>query len=555
MVTRREFLKVSGAGVGLAASGALGLLPGRAGATTRAAARGLRLDALDLPAGVEHVVLLMMENRSFDHLLSWLPGADGVHDLVFPEYDASFPSSTDGLYYPNYPLAPDFQGCGYSDADHSWEGWLVEYNNGALNGFLQRPGTFSGTPGVTPATANTFPIGYYTNLDPDGTAKTQPDLPVLGALAQNYTVCDRYFAAIAAETFPNRFYQHAGQTDRDHNSFAPSSLATIWDQLWPFGVPGNTTGRPTGAYYFSDLPYLLLWQTTYAGYIHPYSDSVTNPPPGLGLTHPFPGPSFLDTVAAGNLANVTFVDPAFNGEGAGTSDDDHPLADLRLGERLIADVYHALHDAGYLDSTVLVVTFDEWGGFYDHVPPPTVIDTTNPANVDHSGNNRPTAYPGPNYPNYAQLGFRVPCIVVSSYAPAQVVGSPQSVGPFEHTSTLALIESLFGLNPLTDRDKNANNLGMLLSSNKRSDDPASLIPTSSQVPGPATQADAICGPNSVQSVSPAAVNGPVLPETPGVVLPAVLAAGAAGAAYALHRRRERITAATAPASEHDPELN
>lgn len=84
-------------------------------------------------------------------------------------------------------------------------------------------------------------------------------------------------------------------------------------------------------------------------------------------------------MAAGNLPNVSFIDPAFDTAGNGTSADDHPLADIRLGERFIADAYHAL--AGYLDNSVLVVTFGEWGGFFDHVPPPRVIDATNPADV------------------------------------------------------------------------------------------------------------------------------------------------------------------------------
>ena len=118
----------------------------------------------------------------------------------------------------------------------------------------------------------------------------------------------------------------------------------------------------------------------------------------------------------GNLPNVSFVDPAFDTEGNGTSADDHPLADIRLGERFIADAYHALADAGYLDNTVFVVTFDEWGGFFDHVPPPRVIDDTNPADVDHTGDGT-TPTDGQLIPDYTQLGFRVPAIVVSNLAP------------------------------------------------------------------------------------------------------------------------------------------
>jgi phospholipase C len=149
------------------------------------------------------------------------------------------------------------------------------------------------------------------------------------------------------------------------------------------------------------------------------------------------------TVAQGNLPNVSFVDPAFNTEGNGTSADDHPLADIRLGERFIADAYHALASAGYLHNTVLIVTFDEWGGFYDHVLPPRVIDDTNPADVDHTRDGT-TPTDGQLIPDYRQLGFRVPTILVSGLARRQVVHH----GPFEHASTLKLIETTFGLHSL-----------------------------------------------------------------------------------------------------------
>lgn len=506
MLSRRRFLGAAGAAAGLGLTSPLRLFESVA-------------DAAPLPAfgagNIQHVVLLMLENRSFDHLLSWLPGADGRHDLTF--------KTADGTAYPNYPLAPDFQGCGYSDADHSWEGWLVENNNGAVDGFLRRPGAVTPAAGVTPAAANTFPIGYYTNLNSNGTAKAQPDVPVLGALAQNYTVCDRYFSALAAETFPNRFYQHSARTDRDDNSMTTSTLPTIWDQLSP--TPG--AGKPTGAYYFQDLPYLGLWGAKYLSFFRPFAAGQKLPPgvPPLGT-------SFLDDVKAGTLPNVSYVDPAFVSEGAGTSGDDHPLADIRVGEKTIADVYHSLHDAGYLASTVLIVTFDEWGGFYDHVVPPVVFDDTDPATVNHAGNSRPAGFPGPNYPNYGQLGFRVPCIVVSDYAPVQVV----KTGPFEHTSTLAMIESLFSLHAITARDAHANNLGTVLSATKRTDDPSALIPTSAQVPGPAAGSAAACGATSAQSVSPAALPPAALPETPWAVALPAAAAVAAGAAIAVHRR-------------------
>ena len=469
-------MRLMGASSGLAISGSQLLSQTVARANPARLPRGSN--------GVEHVVVLMMENRSFDHFLGWLPGADGRHDMVY--------EGTDGHFYPNYPLAPDFQGCGYSDPDHSWEGFLVQRNGGKMDGFLQRPTAPENNPGVTSAKANTFPIGYYTNRHADFSRKAVPDLPVIGALAEHYTVLDRYFCSFAGETFPNRFYQHAARTDRDHNTEVISTLPTIWDQLSP--IP-NTQGIPTGGYFFRDLPFMALWGTKYYPFWHPFANGDTD---ALGI--PVTTPSFIDTVAAGNLPNVSFIDPAFDTEGNGTSADDHPLADIRLGERFIADAYHALAGAGYLDKTVFIVTFDEWGGFFDHVPPPQVIDDTDPATVDHTGDDT-TPTDGQLLPDYKQLGMRVPAIVVSNLAPARVIHQ----GPFDHTSSLKLIESTFGLQPLTARDANAQNLGDVLEHHPHHQVDARAIPTSSDVPGPANDAAAVCSAASVQSVAPAPV--------------------------------------------------
>ncbi len=472
MLSRRTFLQLMGAsGAALTGSELL----------SQAVANASPTRLPDGSNGVKHVVILMMENRSFDHFLGWLPGADGRHDLTF--------LSTNGNFYRNYPLAPDFQGCGYSDPDHSWEGWLIQHNFGKMNGFLQRPTAPESNPGVKLAKANTFPIGYYTNFHHGGGRKERPDLPVTGTLAEHYTVLDRYFCSFAGETFPNRFYQHSARTDRDHNGTEISKLPTIWDQLSP--VP-NKHGIPTGAYFFRDLPFLVLWGLKYLPFWHVFADGDQDI---FGIK--LKTKSFIDTVRAGELPNVSFVDPSFDTEGNGTSGDDHPLADIRIGERFIADAYHALAKAGYLDNTVLVITFDEWGGFYDHVPPPRVIDHTNPKDVDHSGDSK-TPTDGRLVPDYRQLGFRVPAIVVSNLAPRRVVHH----GPYEHTSTLALIESTFGLRPLTARDRHARNLAEVLERRPHRGVPPHAIPTSAQVPGPRTAAAAVCSARSVQSVSP-----------------------------------------------------
>jgi phospholipase C len=472
MLTRRAFVQLVGAsGAAMTASELL----------DKTVANAAPARSPHGSEGIEHVVVLMMENRSFDHFLGWLPDADGRHDMVY--------QARDGNWYPNYPLAPDFQGCGYSDPDHSWEGWLVEHNYGKMDGFLKRPSVPPDNPGVRRARANTFPIGYYTNHHQDGRRKEVPDLPVTGALAEHYTVLDRYFSSFAGETFPNRLYQHCGRTDRDHNLFVPCTLPAIWDQLSP--IP-NSRGVPTGGYFFRDLPFLSLWGTKYLPFWHYFADGDADV---LGI--PVKGRSFTDSCARGDLPNVSFVDPAFDNEGTGTSADDHPLADIRLGERFIADAYHALARAGYLDSTVFVVTFDEWGGFFDHVPPPQVIDDTNPADVDHSGDGRrPTD--GRRFPDYRQLGFRVPCIVVSELAGRKVVHD----GPYEHASTLKLIETTFGLHAMTARDAHARNLGEVLGHEPRNRVREAAIPWARHVTGPANDAAAVCGAHSVQSVSP-----------------------------------------------------
>jgi phospholipase C len=131
MFSRRRFLQIAAASSSLAITGT-DLL-------SQAVANASPLIRPNGPRGIEHIVILMMENRSFDHFLGWLPHADGRHDMKFV-------SAVDGNTYPNYPLAPDYQGCGYSDPGHSWEGWLVQHNDGKMNGFLQRPTTRRTTP-------------------------------------------------------------------------------------------------------------------------------------------------------------------------------------------------------------------------------------------------------------------------------------------------------------------------------------------------------------------------------------------------------------------------
>jgi len=373
--SRRQFLEQAAL-----ASGAL-VLGGRAGIAAKPLLPNPR------NSGIDHIVVATMENRSFDHLLGWLPRADG-QQAGLAYLDGS------GVSHATHPLAPDYQGCGHPDPDHSYAGGRVEYNGGACDGWLRA------------GSNDEYAIGYY----------EQSDVPFLAQAAPGWTAFDRYFPAILGPTFPNRIYMHAAQTDRLSNTFELSTLPTIWDRLTAAGLDGR--------YYFSDAPFLGLWGLKYASISRTFDH-------------------FLEDCAAGTLPQVSYVDARFIDEEAGTSNDDHPHGDIRNGEVFMNTVYAAVTSSPNWKHTVLVITFDEWGGFFDHVPPPAgPIPAASAAAGDADG----------------LRGFRVPCLVVSPYASRGSV----SHTIFDHTSILSLIEWRWSLAPLTVRDAGANNLALAL---------------------------------------------------------------------------------------------
>jgi phospholipase C len=378
-VSRRRFLK------GAAAAGGLLSLDGFNPVRLAFAQTG----ALPPPqaSGIEHIVVLMMENRSFDHMLGWLDGADG-RQAGLKYRDAA------GTLHRTYRLAPDYQGCGHSDPDHSYEGGRIEFNNGACDGWLRAGNN------------DEYAIGYY----------VKQDMPFFAGAATRWTACDRYFSAIMAGTFPNRIYQHAAQTDRLANTFDVSTLPTIWDRLAAAGLEGR--------YYFSDLPFLGLWGAKYVDIGRPIA-------------------SFFADAAAGTLPAVSFVEPRFLGEEQGVSNDDHPFADIRNGQAFMNAIYSAVTTSPAWASTVFVINYDEWGGFFDHVPPPLApIPDADRTAGDSEG----------------RLGFRTPCLVISPFAQREHVSHLS----LDHTSILKMIEWRWSLEPLTVRDAAATNLAEVL---------------------------------------------------------------------------------------------
>ncbi len=375
-ISRRKFLE------GVAAASAM------AGAAAAPLSQLLQAETtLPEPAssGIEHIIVVMMENRSFDHFLGWLPGANG-RQAGLTYYDKSNqPHST---YHLN-----TYQGCQYADPDHSYAGARAQYDNGRCDGWLKA------------GTDDLFPIGYY----------QQRDLSFLGHAAPDWTVCSRYFAGILGPTYPNRFYQHAAQTDRLDDSTTISTLPTIWDRLAAAGLNGR--------YYFNDIPFTALWGTRYLNISRPYAE-------------------FLTACATGTLPQVSFLDPRFEDENTGTSNDDHPHADIRNGEAFLNQVYQAVTRGPGWANTVMVINFDEWGGFFDHVPPPL----------------RPIPAADQAVGSDGRIGFRVPALVISPFSRRSYVNSTQ----YDHTSVLKMIEWRWSLDPLTVRDATANNLATVL---------------------------------------------------------------------------------------------
>lgn len=344
------------------------------------------LPGLPNPAtsGIEHIVVVTMENRSFDHFFGWLPNANGIPPgLTYPDAHST--------QHPVHPLAPDYTGCGHPDPDHSYTGARTYYANGAMNGFLLDTNN------------DEYCIGYY----------TASDIPFYAALAQAYTAYDNWHASILGPTFPNRMFLWAAQTDRITDSILFTNLPTIFDALGA----ANVSHR----YYFSNIPYVAFWGLKYV-----FSTGFFA--------------NFLSDAKSGTLPAVSFVDPIYTVLDDGTGNDNHPHADIRNGDAFLSQVLNALASGPKWANTVLVITFDEWGGLFEHVAPPRVVAPANSPDKDLQN-------------GAALLGFRVPAVIASPFT-RSLAGQPNLVDHklYDHTAALKLIEWRFGLPPLTARD-------------------------------------------------------------------------------------------------------
>jgi phospholipase C len=410
---RRDFLGRTAALAGLA--GMASVLPPEtlvAEAAKRAAKKPFP-SRQNLP--LDTFVILMMENRSFDHYFGWHGLADGRNaGLRYPSLDGSH-------YFDTHRLAPDFQGCGFRDPSHGWDGGRHQYNFGRLDGFYS--GNDQGTG------SDEYALGYY----------LKEDLGFIPYVASAYQLYDRYFCSILASTYPNRHYQLAAQNGGQKSNVLPTSLdgfpwETILDRALAHGV--------SVGYYVSDLPVPALYGTR-------------------GLAWMRTIQQFHTDAAAGTLPQICFVDPPFKdgGGGNGISADEHPHGDVRLGQAFMSDVTHSFIASPQYRRGAMFINYDEWGGFFDHVSPRFVPDDREDR-ADLAN-------------NWGITGFRVPAVAISPYTRSGRRGRVSHMTA-THESILKLISYRFGLGHLTKRHRYASNIGRSFDFSRRDVDPPEL---------------------------------------------------------------------------------
>jgi len=375
MMKRRDALKTIGGLAG--AAGMARLLPGCGGG-----------GGDNGPIGITTYVYLMMENRSYDHffgsrkLLEGLAG-DGLVDTFTNKNLAGDPVA---LWTPTVNQLCDL------DPPHGWDASRAAFNNGLCDGFVTQHQMDHG--------------GSLTAIEPMQYL-TRTDVPVSYALADAYTTCDRWFCSVMGPTWPNRFFWHSADSGGQMTNSLPSegiNWPSIYHRLEAKGVDW--------AYYYGSIPVVALIKDI----------------PNIDLKiKRFT--QFLKDAADGVLPPVVYIDPGFN------FNDDHPPVHPINGQDLIASIYTALATSPQWKNVMFLVTYDEHGGFFDHVPPPKTVDQRAAIGFD-------------------QLGFRVPTMVMGPYVKQNYVSSVV----YEHCSALRHLELAFDLEPLNARTMASNDL-------------------------------------------------------------------------------------------------
>ncbi|MHB8263225.1 MAG: alkaline phosphatase family protein [Acidimicrobiales bacterium] len=349
---------------------------------------------------IEHIVVLMEENRSFDHLLGMLGRGNG-----FRLDSRGLPTATNPYHSGELIRAfPDPNPCRtFAQPVQSWYDSHFQYDRGTNQGFAR-------------SRSGPAAMGYYT-----GTT-----IPFTYGLARTFPIGDNYFCSLMGPTFPNRRYLLSGTSSgliKDTLTAPHPAHGTIMEMLNAHGISWRD--------YYSDLPstdlfFYLAGQPTIKENVVPIAQ-------------------FYADAKAGTLPSFSLIDPQFLKKGSTEGNSEGEGQDIQYGDAFIARVVDAVMTGPGWSKTALVITYDEHGGYFDHVPPPSAVPPDNIA---------PDAPQDEQYDGFARYGFRVPTIVVSPYAKPDYV----SHMVYDHTSILKLVETKWNLPALTARDANAANM-------------------------------------------------------------------------------------------------
>ena len=424
-LTRRELMKI-GAAAGAAELAAF--LPG-CNAISSAVSGGTSTTsgACATINSIDHVVIFIQENRSFDHYFGSYRGVRGFSDQAasFQQPDPANTTSTpSGILMPFHLDTSKTNSACTADISHDWIPQHQSWNNGAMNGFVTSR---------LPINANDaiLTMGYY----------TRADLPYYYAVADAFTLCDNYFCSVIGPTDPNRLYTMAASIDPAGQNGGPllqtlvANRSSFFGQLTYTTMPEQLQARGISWKVYTSPDQNIL-NSIFSDNVLSYFKNFQNPSSPLyqnAFLPQFPT-DFLSDALSGNLPQVSWVI-------ASVVDSDHPPAPSLFGEITLSAIITAL-SANPLQwaKTALFVTYDENGGFYDHVAPVTAPPGTAGEYVTAPAVPDPTVAGSPAIPGPIGLGFRVPMLVISPFSR----GGLMSSSLFDHTSVLRFLETRFG---------------------------------------------------------------------------------------------------------------
>ncbi|RDL41685.1 Uncharacterized protein BP5553_01664 [Venustampulla echinocandica] len=420
--------------------------------------KNIELHADDWRSKIKNVVVLVEENRSFDTFAGGLTYNRDINGLVNHNYCNSM-NASDPAQHDDVCAGPRANDVAPDDPNHSISGVNmqlfstfhpneveVDKNHAAENmrGFVTEQSITFNTLNKTRAAEA---INYYT---PD-------QIPVFNNMAENYVLFDRWFASVPGPTNPNRAYLTSG-TSHGHgsndNAFGVYGLPqkSIFQQLsenditW-MNYQNSTTGPGKG---FNPDAAFYTWTGT----------------SGKNKTNIAPLTQFYADAKAGKLPQFTYINPE-----CCSYQSFHPPSPISVGEKFIKGIYEAVRNSPQWDSTLFILTFDEHGGFGDHVPPPMNV----PAGDDLTHTEK--AHDGKNITfDFKRLGVRVPTLLISPWVEKGKVEhkGTNNGGEYNHNSIMKTLNELWGLEDLTPRITYSSTFEHLITNRKRKDTPATL---------------------------------------------------------------------------------